>query len=322
MTARHVAALTAALMLWSGAPPMSPSTSMAIAQPARRPAPTPAPPPRGGPPPATTVALVPLATLSGDARAPVAGKLEAALAVELARAGLTVIGPAVLAAKIKAARQPALRACDGDDACLAEVGTLVGATQVIAGEVGGLGDVQVVYLELVDVGTAREVRRTQAPFAATAAELRAAVFRLVDPSRHIGSLEVTSAIDGAVVYVDGRRLGRTPMTPVPLAVGAHALRVTHSDARDFVRFVDIDFERTTAIDAALIRYAAVDTSVNATGATTDPSVVHQVARDPAWYRRWWAVAAFSTVVLGGAIVAGTAFAADVDADASGTVTPP
>ena len=311
MRARRHAGLAAALVLWS--------TVTVAAQPTRRPAaPAPAPALRSG----ATVALVSLAALGGDARAPVIGTLEGALAAALGKAGLTVIAPAQVNARIKAARQPALRACDGDDTCLAEIGTLVGASAVVAGEVGGLGDVQVVYLELVDVATGKELRRTQAPLAAGPAELRAAVFRLIDPARHVGSLAVASAIDGAVVYVDGRRLGRTPLPALSLPVGAHALRVTHPDARDFVRFVDVDFERTTAIDAELVRYAAVDSSMSATGAGLTAPAVRGPARDPAWYRRWWAVAGFSAIVLGGAIVAGTALAEDVEADGSGTVKPP
>ncbi|HVV84515.1 MAG TPA: PEGA domain-containing protein, partial [Kofleriaceae bacterium] len=263
----------------------------------------------------------PLASLTGDTAAPRAGKLEAALAAELAKAGLTVIAPADVTARIKAAKQPALRACDGDAACLTELGKLVGASMVVAGEVGGLGDVQVVYLELLDAGTGQEVRRTQAPLGGSPTEVRAAVIRLVDPARDVGTLQVTAPIDGAVVYVDGQRVGRTPMTPVTLAVGPHALRVTHPDARDFVRFVDIDFEQTTSIDADLARFEAVDTAVSATGATS-AAVVRGAPRGPHWYRRWWAVAGFTAVVLGGAVIAGTALAADVPADASGTVTPP
>ncbi len=305
MSAGRGAGLAAALVLWS--------TVTATAQPVR-----PTPPPVPG----ATVALVPLAALDGDARAPAAGKLEAELTTELGRAGLIVISPAQVTAKVKASKQPALRACEGDDACLAELGTLVGASQVIAGEVGGLGDVQVVYLELVDVGTGKELRRTQAPLAATASELRAAVVRLVDPARDVGSLKIASAIDGAVVFVDGRRLGKTPLAPATLAVGAHALRVTHPDARDFVRFVDIEFEATTQIDAELVRYAGIDTAMSATDPKLGPAAVRGVARDPAWYRRWWAVAGFSAVVLGGAIIAGTALAPDAASDASGTVTPP
>ena len=307
MTADRRAVLAAALVLWS--------TVTVTAQPLRPAAPAPVP---GG----ATVALVPLAALDGDARAPAAGQLEAYLTAELGRAGLVVISPAQVTAKVKASKQPALRACEGDDACLTELGTLVGASRVIAGEVGGLGDVQVVYLELVDVGTGKEVRRTQAPLAASPSELRAAVFRLVDPARDVGTLQIASAIDGAVVFVDGRRLGKTPLAPVTLAVGAHALRVTHPDARDFVRFVDIEFEATTPIDAELVRYAGIDTAMSATGSRVGPTAVHGVAHDPAWYRRWWAVAGFSAVVLGGAIIAGTALAPDAAADASGTVTPP
>ena len=317
MSRRALAATMAAVLAWSATAP-----AVGVAQPRRpgtgRAAPATAPALARG----TKVALAPLASLGGAGPAAGTGKLEAALVAELTTAGLDVVPPATVAAKVKAAKQPVLRACDGDVGCLADVGALVGATAVIAGEVGGLGDVQVVYLELVDVGTRGEVRRTQAPLGAKPVELRAAVIRLVDPARDVGTLAITSPIDGAVVYVDGRRVGATPLVPLTLAVGAHALRVTHPDARDFVRFVDIEFERTTTITAELPRFEAIDTAITATGGIVRPTAVRGPARDPAWYRRWWAVAGFSAVVLGGAIVAGTALADDVAADASGTVSPP
>jgi hypothetical protein len=310
---KRVAASLAVGLLWSataGAQPRRPQTG----QPAPAAAPALAP--------GTVVALAPLAALGSDGPARGNGKLEAALAAELSRAGVTVVAPAAIAAKVESAKVPALRACDGDDGCLADVGTLVGARAVIAGEVGGLGDVQVVYLELVDVATRAEVRRAQAPLGGGALDLRAAVIRLVDPARDTGTLQVTSPIDGAVVYVDGRRIGATPLAPMTLPVGAHALRVTHPDARDYVRYVDVDFERTTAIAAELARFASIDTAVSATGAPAGATLARGAARDPAWYRRWWAVAGFSAVVLGGAIIAGTALADDVDASSSGTVDPP
>lgn len=302
MITRRPLALLLALALAAGP---------AVAQPAR---PAPARP---------KVALAPLAALAGDPRAPGAGKIEAALVAELGKLGVQVAAPAEVATAIKAARQPGLRACDGDDGCLADLGALVGAGRVVAGEIGGLGDVQVVYLELVDVPTRKEVRRSQAPLGASRTELRAAVVQLLEPARYLGNLRVDAAIPGAAVFVDGRRVGVTPLAPVPLAVGPHALRVTHPDARDYVRFVDVSFEETAAITAELVPYASVDTAINATGSPIGPTVTGRgAARSPAWYRRWWAVAGFSAVVLGGAILAGTALADDVDADTGGTIGPP
>jgi hypothetical protein len=304
-----LAAVTAGLVPAASAQPRRPATGRTVAIAAL--------------PTGTTVALAPLAALAGGAPARTASRLEAAIAAELTAAGSQVIAPATITAKVKAARQPALRACEGDDGCLADLGALVGAGAVVAGEVGGLGDVEVVYLELVDVAARAEVRRTQAPLGGGASELRAAVIRLVDPGRDVGTLTIESAIDGAVVFVDGRRIGKTPLPPMTLPVGAHALRVTHPDARDFVRFVDIDFERTTTIAAELQRFAALDTAIAATGGDgARGPIARGPDRSPAWYRRWWALAGFSAVVLGGAIVVGTSLADDVASDGKGTVDPP
>ena len=59
---------------------------------------------------------------------------------------------------------PRLRACDGNTKCLAELGALLSADTVIYGEVGGLGNVQVVYLKAVNVARAKELRSTTLEF--------------------------------------------------------------------------------------------------------------------------------------------------------------
>ncbi len=272
----------------------------------------------------TMIAIAPLSTLGSVDTAASSRKLETELATELGAIGGAKIVPAadVLAA-IKKAKKPILRACDGEPSCLAELGSLVGASHVVAGEVGGLGEVQVVYLELVDVGARRSLRTTQVSLGdPEQGGVRGGAVRLLAPERYVGRLAIATPVTGAVIYVDGKRVGRSPAPPAPLPVGAHALRVTHPEHRDFVRFVDITFDRETRVDVALLPYASIERQVASSGSPAPARNVRYVDAPPAWYRQWWAVAGFGAVVLTGAIVIGAATAGGVDADATGTVKPP
>ena len=42
-------------------------------------------------------------------------------------------------------------------------------------------------------------------------------------------------------------VGKSPLAPQTLSVGTHALRVTHPEYRDFVRFVDVEFDTPAAV---------------------------------------------------------------------------
>lgn len=276
------------------------------------------------PAPITTIAMAPLSTLGSEDTSAAARKLEAELARELgAASGAKILASGDVVDAIKKAKKPLLRACDGDPGCLAELGKLMSASHVVFGEVGGLGDVQVVYLVLVDTHSGKEVRRAQVSLSnAEQGGLKGGAIRLVDPDKFIGRLAVTTPVKDAVIYVDGRRVGKSPAPPVALAVGSHALRVTHPEHRDYVRFVEVAFGQDTAVPVELVPYAAIDTELGTTGPGTPRSNITYVDVPPPWYRRWWALAGFGAVALTGAVVVGVATADGVPFDASGTVKPP
>jgi len=276
------------------------------------------------PAPPTAIALSPLSTLGSEDTSAVARQIDADLSRELAAVSdAKVIGSAEVAEATRKAKKPLLRACDGDARCLAELGNLVGASHVVFAEVGGLGDVHVVYLELVDAATGKEVRRTQVSLSGDAeGGMRGGVVRLLAPERFNGRLVVSTKVKDAIIYVDGRRVGKSPSGPIELPVGAHALRVTHPEHRDYVRFVDIAFDADTPVDVDLVAYRAIESELDAQGNPVVTPNTSYVDTPPPWYRRWWAVAGFSAVVLTGAVVVGVATAGGIDSDASGTVKPP
>ena len=197
-------------------------------------------------------------------------------------------------------KKPTLRTCDGDPSCLAELGRDVGARYVVYGEVGGLGDVEIVYLKVIDVAGARELRSTTVELggAKSRNRARAAAVLLLAPERYLGRLAVSVDIAGASIYVDGTRVARSPSKALSLSVGTHALRVTHPEFRDFVRFVDIAFDAETAVPVELQKFPIVTSDITRDGQIAGPSnIIYRGVEPTPWYRRWYTVAGFGTVVL-------------------------
>ncbi|RMH39828.1 MAG: PEGA domain-containing protein [Deltaproteobacteria bacterium] len=267
--------------------------------------------------PPVRVALAPPSTLGAEASAKQARALGAALERALASVpGHAVVGPAAVRRAVARARKPELRTCDGDVACLADLGALLGVDRVVYVEVGGLGDARVLAMQLVDVASRTEVRSITAEL--TAADVdrsaRAAAYRLLAPQRYVGTLQLDVDVPGAAIYVDGTQIGVSPMPPREIAVGSHALRVTHPEYRDFVRFVDIEFDTTTKISVALKAFPIVEDAMRQTGGPSRGAPEAPAAAPTPWYKRWYTLVGASAVVLvGSAIVVGLV-TRGVDAD--------
>jgi hypothetical protein len=278
---------------------------------------------------ARKVAVAPLATLGVEATSAETKQVQKQLEAGLAAVPeVEVIASTSVSKEIKKSKKAALKACDGDGACLAEVGGLVAASHVVYAELGGLGDVQVVYLKVVDVGTGKELRSTTLQLGGatdSAIAARGAAFRLLDPDRYVGRVGLDVDVAGAQVYVDGKRVGVSPLAMAPLPVGTHALRVTHPEYRDFVRFVDVEFDTETKVPVGLHQFPVVDTDMQHDGSekpTPGVNLIDGGTRPKPWYRKWWAVAGFVAVLLAGTAIVVGVTAGGFDFDGERTVEPP
>jgi hypothetical protein len=194
---------------------------------------------------------------------------------------------------------------------------------VVFGEVGGLGDVQVLALGAIDVAAKAERRRVRVSMAQPEeGGVAGAVTRLLDPERFVGQLALTVSVDGASIYIDGKRHGKSPTPVVRLSVGPHALRVTHPEHRDYVRFIDIGFGQRTPVDVKLEKFAAVESAVSSTATPTPTGPIRYVDRPARWYRQWWAVAGVTVLAVGAGVAIGAAIDYQLDADREGQVDPP
>ena len=230
------------------------------------------------------VALAPLSTLGTEDTSAATKKLTGSIEAGLAAVpGTKVITAAQVGDAIKRSKKSQLRLCERDPACLAEVGKLVGANIVIDGEIGGLGESQVVYLGATDVATGKELRSTtlQVGSKDDGGGPSGAAVRLLDPDRYRGSLHFVIDVNGATVYVNGTKAQLSPKNDVTLPVGTQAVRVTHPEYRDFVKFIDVGYNRTTDVAVGMQQYPILKHDLQGKPISTDRITYI----DPPWYRR-------------------------------------
>jgi PEGA domain-containing protein len=248
------------------------------------------------------VAIAPLSTLGAEDTSAgtrkLTGDIEAAVA---ALPGTRVVRAQQVSDAIRRARKPQLRACEGDAACLAELAGLVGAQIVISGEVGGLGESRVVYLAATENG--KELRSTTLAVGGARDEAggpTGAAVRLLDPDGYRGTLRFAIDVPGATVYIDGSKAALSPRGELALPVGTHAVRVTHPEYHDFVRFIEAEFGKTTDVPVGLQQYPILRHDV--LGKPINRDQIEYL--DPPVWRRWYVVgpAAFGLAILTGIVV--------------------
>lgn len=252
------------------------------------------------------VALAPLSTLGTEDTSASSKKITQQLETALATLPNTkVVTSAQVAQAIAKAKKSQLKACDREPTCLAELGKLVGATYVIDGEVGGLGESKVVYLAATDVATGKELRSTTLQIGTksdVSGGAAGAAVRLLEPDRYRGVIRFIVDVKGATVYVNGTKATLSPKGEYGIAVGTQAVRVTHPEYRDFVRFVDVPYGDTIDVPVNMTQYARIDHDIQGKPINTDQIIYI----DPPWWRRPYVyVPAAVILAVGVGILVGT-----------------
>ena len=263
------------------------------------------------PQPQQQVVVVPIEPLSVSSAS--ARRVERWISVAIGRL------PGIVAVRLRSAQRRAARKlwtplCRRRRDCLRTLARNSGASFVLSGEVGRLGDAFVLYLRAHDAN-GRRLRAVTGVVDPGAEPLLAAehlACQLLTPDAYRGRLLVQSDVPGAWIYVDGRRVSRTPMRrPVVVPVGTHTLRVTHTSYRDDVRFVRVDYRAQLVVSAAL-------TPIEVSARRMRLAKRGRILKDSElpWYRQWWAVGTFGVLVATTAAVLAATLPATVRHDVS------
>jgi hypothetical protein len=197
-----------------------------------------------------------------------------------------------------------LRRCQGANRCLAKIGRKLRAKYIVSGTLASLGQDYVIRLKMVSCRTRKTVRGIAEVLSGKKDQLieavRVAAYRLLSPEKLTGSLQVLVNIAGATIYLDGKRIGVSPLRSAisKLSVRQHTLRITHPDHLDFIRKVRVRFQKTR-----IVRVKLKKPRLGHTGPLKGP--LPPVVRDhpTPWYSKWW----FWTIV--GVVAAGAGAAA-------------
>ena len=191
--------------------------------------------------------------------------------------------------------------CTAEPDCLAALGRALGAAQVVAGNVGGLGESYVINLKIVDAQTGRELRRVSEPLHGDPdvliEEIRVAAYRLVSPEKVKGALAILTDARGAHILLDGQPIGATPVVgPISgLPVGEHALRITRDGYADFLRPVTIRFQKTTQVVVRMDELPGAEAAALRIGRGLDrPEPVR-------FWGRWWFYALVGVAAAGAGV---------------------
>lgn len=195
-------------------------------------------------------------------------------------------------------------ACEGELPCVVKFGKLLKAPLVVAGDLSGLGKGYVLFLRLVDPGSEKVLRKVSVVNTEGKAKqdaiLREAAYRLLAPEKFVGKLQLEVDVKGAAIFLNGKPLGKSPVAALQVQAGTHALRITHHEYHDFMRFVDVAFEQTTPIKVSLKQFPIISEEMKAKHrkrqVTPHPGG-QTVYRPLPWYKRWWFITSLGVALL-------------------------
>ena len=234
------------------------------------------------------IAVAPLSTLDAEDTSASTKKVTAQIETAIAALPATkVVTATQVADAIKRSKKSQLKACEGDTQCLADIGKLTNAQFVIAGQVGGLGESKVVYLNITEVASGKELRSTTLAVGSKQDPTgpAGAVVRLLDPDKYRGVLKLAIDVGGATVYVNGSKVPLNAKREIALPVGTQAVRVTHPEYRDFVRFIEVPYGKTLEVPVAMTQYPVIQRDIQGNPINRDKI---EYIRPP-WWRRPYVV---------------------------------
>lgn len=238
----------------------------------------------------------------GDLSPEIVARLESLLLQEMGR----IVGDVVPSIKSQQVQRKyrSLRKCQGSNRCLAKIGRRLRAKYIVSGTLASLGQDYVVRLKMVSTRSGKTVRGIAEVLSGRKDQLieavRVAAYRLLAPARLKGTLQVLVNIAGATIYMNGKRVGVSPLRHAlpKLGVKKHTLRITHPDHLDFIRKVKVRFQKTTIVRVKLKKPKILPRRA----ARSLPPVLKDAVTP--WYSKWWFWTIVGVVAVGAGAAAG------------------
>ena len=148
-----------------------------------------------------------------------------------------------------------------DASCVVQMGQLLSVNQIVTGSVGKLGGMYTLNVKLVDVASGEiiltrneDVSGKIEDIILTFAIPRIAeklINELTSGKQKNGTLSVSSSPSGAVVSVDGKDYGVTPLKKIELPIGPHKVIVSMVNHVAIEKAVVVETRKTVSVDATL-----------------------------------------------------------------------
>ncbi|UCD85228.1 MAG: PEGA domain-containing protein [Deltaproteobacteria bacterium] len=181
--------------------------------------------------------------------------------------------------------------------CIVEVGQLLGVENIVTGNIGKLGETYYISVSMSNVETGEVERMADEEYTGEIDQLFAVMARVarelageeIAVAKEVaGGLQVTSSPPGALIILDGKEMGTTPIKLDNIKVGEHTLRVKNEGYADWARKVNIKPDRIVSAKVTLVPIE------------TEPAE-EEPEKKKSWYKKWWV-----WLLVAGAVGGGTA----------------
>jgi hypothetical protein len=149
-----------------------------------------------------------------------------------------------------------------DTSCLSEIGGALGVENLIAGEVGLVGQKYVINLQRIDIRNAKVVKRAERQFKGSRErlleEVANATYKVVEDilEARSGTVLLSVSEEGADISVDGKTIGVSPMDKLSLPAGPRDFRISKKGFIFWARTVQVKPGDIQMVEASLIPSAS------------------------------------------------------------------
>ena len=146
--------------------------------------------------------------------------------------------------------------------CAVQVGKLLGVEKMVVGTVGKLGQIFVVSLQLINVETGEIDSMASDKCPCTVEELLDQIKTLAQrisggektaalEKTKLGSLEISASVSNALVYLNGKMVGSTPLAPQSLSPGRYEIRISKEGYAEWKKSAEIKAGSKSVLQAQL-----------------------------------------------------------------------